>query len=264
MDGELPQYRPEGRNLPKPRSKWRGFVVHAFRLALLTTIVWLVRDQHVRYQSQQAGRDAADVSVEQLQAFFPTAASISEWDVDRGERHVLDPEGKELGYFVQTSPASDKIVGYSGPTNVLLAFGTDDRIVGMQILSSRDTRDHVADVLKNEQFMRAYHAMSWEEAAAGPQVDGVSGATLTSLAIIESIMHRLGGEKPSLKFPEPIVLGEVTGFFPEGAELAARAERPAQLEVLDAGGQRLGRVTTISRMSATREATTVFSHCSRD
>ena len=242
MNVELPKFQPDARKLAKPRSKWRGFVVHGCRLALLAAIVWLIRDQHVRYQAQQAGRDAAEVSAEQLKGFFPGAASISEWDVDRGERHVLDADGKELGYFVQTSPAGDKIVGYSGPTNVLIAFGPDDRIVGMQILSSRDTRDHVADVLKDQRFLQAFNGLKWDEAGVKTDVDAVSGATLTSLAIVESVTNRLGGEKPSLKFPESIALSEAQKFFPDAVELRPSEERPAMLEALDGAGKKLGAV----------------------
>lgn len=209
---------------------------------MLAAIVWLVRAQHRDYQAQQAGRDAADVSVAQLQTFFPGATSISEWDVDRGERHVYDADGKELGYFVQTSPAGDKIVGYSGPTNVLIAFGPDDRVVGMQVLSSRDTKDHVADVLKDERFLKAFNGLTWDEAGRKTDVDAVSGATLTSLAIVESVTNRLGGEKPSLKFPEPITLDEVKAFFPEAAAIQPRDDRPAMLAVVDGAGERLGSV----------------------
>jgi NosR/NirI family transcriptional regulator, nitrous oxide reductase regulator len=242
MNLELPQIQPTAKQPPKPRSKWRGFVVHAGRIAMVAAIVWLIRDQHVRYQSEQAGRDAAEVSAQQLQSFFPAAASISGWDVDRGERHVYDADGKELGYFVQTSPDSDKIVGYSGPTNVLIAFSPDDRVLGMQVLSSRDTREHVADVLKDKRFLQAFNGLSWEEAGRKTNVDAVSGATLTSLAIIESVTNRLGGEKPSLKFPEPITLDEVRPFFPGAAKLQPRDDRPALLAVLDEQGKSLGSV----------------------
>jgi len=240
MNVELPQYQPDAQTLAKPRSKWRGFVVHAGRVGLLIAIVWLIRDQHLRYQAQQAGRDAAEVRVEQLKGFFPSAASISGWDVDRGERHVLDAEGKELGYFVQTSPASDAIVGYSGPTNVLIAFGPDDRVVGMQILSSRDTREHVADVLEDPDFLRALNGLTWDEAGRRTNLDAVSGATLTSLAIIESVTNRLGGGKPSLKFPQPIALDETRKFFPDAADLQPSETRPAMLGVVDATGKQLG------------------------
>jgi NosR/NirI family nitrous oxide reductase transcriptional regulator len=242
MNLELPQYRPSPTKTAEPRSRWRAYVVHALRLALLAIIVLLVRDQHVRYQALQAARDAGDVTIEQLKGFFPTASRISDWDVRRGERHVLDADGKELGYFVQTSPASDEIVGYSGPTNVLIAFGSEDRVIGMQIMSSRDTREHVADVLKDRRFLESFNQLEWEQAAQKTDVDAVSGATLTSLAIVESVTHRLGGEKPSLKFPEPIALDEVRIFFPEARALVRRQDRPAMLNVVDSQGRAVGAV----------------------
>jgi len=50
-------------------------------------------------------------------------------------------------------------------------------------------------------------------------VDGVSGATLTSLAIQESIRKRLGGNKTSLRFPEPLTVADATPLFPHASRV---------------------------------------------
>jgi hypothetical protein len=38
-----------------------------------------------------------------------------------------------LGFVVRTLPSSNHIVGYSGPTNTLIAFSADERVLGIDI-----------------------------------------------------------------------------------------------------------------------------------
>ena len=116
-------------------------------------------------------------------------------------------------FVLQTSPGSDHLIGFSGPTNTLIALGLDDRIVGIDILSSGDTRDHVAQVLEDELFMNSFKGLSWQEAAMQTDVDAVSGATLTSLTIQESIIQRLSGGRPSLRFPDPLTVDDARAVF---------------------------------------------------
>src|SRR5690606_17102289 len=73
-------------------------------------------------------------------------------------------------------------------------------------------------------------------------VDAVSGATLTSLAIIESVAVRLGGTLPSLKFPDPVALADVRRIFPEAASLDA-PDAAGRLAVRDGQGTLLGDIT---------------------
>ena len=118
----------------------------------------------------------------------------------------MDVDGRPLGYVVQTSPASDAIIGYSGPTNTLIALDTQHRILGLEILRCGDTPDHLQAVLADRRFLKSFDGLSWQEAAARGKVDGVSGATLTSLAIVEGIVRRLGGTPHSYRFPDPVTV----------------------------------------------------------
>ncbi len=211
------------------------------RVGLLVTIVLLIRRQHLWYQSQQTGRDVAAVSLQQIRRFYPTAAQLADWDPEHGGRRVVDAAGQPLGYFVQTSPQSDRIVGYSGPTNTLIALDGNGHVLGMEILSSGDTREHVADVQHDEQFMTSLVGSTWDEASAKTRdVDAVSGATLTSLAIAEGINHRLGGAQPSSRFPKRLALDQIKTFFPSAAKLQARPDQPSITDIVDVSGQRLG------------------------
>ena len=69
--------------------------------------------------------------------------------------------------------------------------------------------------------MAALNGLTWKEAANGRQVDGVTGATLTSLAMREAILHRLGGGTGSLRFPEPLSVADVQSLLPHAMHTKA-------------------------------------------
>jgi transcriptional regulator of nitric oxide reductase len=220
------------------RRRWRGFLFQALRVAMLGVIVYLVREQHVLYQAQQTEFDSA-MTLDRVKRYFPAASELSLAASRRGGRTVADADGSALGFVIQTSPASDPVTGYSGSTNTLIALDAQHRIVGMEILYSGDTVEHVRDVRQDEKFMTALTGLDWNEAATR-DVDAVSGATLTSLAIVEGIRRRLGSTKPSLRFPEELTVSELKPILPAAARLAPRESSPAVHDIFDANGKLLG------------------------
>ncbi|MGE3776751.1 MAG: FMN-binding protein, partial [Pirellulaceae bacterium] len=218
-------------------------MLHAGRVSLLLAIVALLRGAHVEREPVSHDQGLADVDVATLRALFPSAANLADTGPTPGSRTVLDAAGQPIGYVLQTSPESDSIVGYSGPTNVLIGFDDQDHVAGLRILSSGDTRDHVELVRRDERFLGAARGQSWEELSAGERVDGVSGATLTSLAVEEAVSYRLSGERrPSLKFPRPLTLDEVRSIFPAAVAIQSRAEQPLLWDVMDGEERRLGSI----------------------
>lgn len=217
-------------------------LLHLVRLSVFVGILLLVRLQHQRFLANEAAREQQPVSVESLREFFPAAVSGGLFDPERRTQQVVDSSRKSLGFVVQTSPEADHIVGFSGPTNVLIAFGPDDRIIGLKILWSRDTREHVALIEREGELLNAWDRRSWSDAAGLTSVDSVSGATLTSLAIAESIVTRLGGSAPSLKFPDEVSVSEVVVWFPLATSLSPDSRRPALLRVHAADRTLLGYV----------------------
>lgn len=154
-----------------------------------------------------------------------------------GSFTIKNRSGDPIGRLVRTSPASDHVIGFSGPSDVALIFDEDDHIVHVSLVSSGDTRDHVAAVVESSLFWDGILGRTWSEAAVGLPVDAVSGATLTSLAILEGIVARLGGTPTSLRFPDPVAVSEVERFFPTAAAFSGSG--PVQA-VRDADGVILG------------------------
>ncbi|MFV1996065.1 MAG: FMN-binding protein, partial [Verrucomicrobiales bacterium] len=123
-----------------------------------------------------------------------------------------------------------------------LAFTVEGRIAGGFIAASGDTVEHVDEIRKEETFFAPYRGLTWATAAqrAPSVLDGVSGATLTSLAVREAIALRLSGTRPNLRFTDAVSLEEARAMFPATAQLRDSPRRVQVLEALDSGGDVLG------------------------
>jgi Na+-translocating ferredoxin:NAD+ oxidoreductase RnfG subunit len=237
---------------PRARRPFLAVLLHLARLGIFVGVLLLVRLQHQRFLAHEAAKDHEPVGVDILRECFPTAAGVHEtfgagggglpFDPKYNTAQVVDSSEHVLGFVVQTSPEADHIVGFSGPTNILIAFGPDDQIRCLQILWSRDTREHVNLIEREGEFINAWNGRSWSEAADLTSVDSVSGATLTSLAIAQSIATRLGGSAPSLKFPDAVFMNDVRAWFPDAISLSSDPRRPALLQVLAEDDSLLGYV----------------------
>jgi Na+-translocating ferredoxin:NAD+ oxidoreductase RnfG subunit len=191
-------------------------LVHLARCLLLVTIVLVIHWQHRRARVLASSREAIP-SVEAVQKIFPNAATVAEAATDTWQ--VSNADGAVLGSVIQTSPAASDVIGFSGPTNMLLGFSEAGTLVGMTIVSSEDTRDHVQSIRSDSRFLTAWNGLSREEILAA-EVDATSGATLTCVAIRQSIARRLGSVVVPGKFPEPLTLDDVQLVFPEAGGFA--------------------------------------------
>lgn len=229
------------------------------RVALFAAILGCVHIQNGRFtQRQMAQAKWSDVLAE-IQQVLPEAASISESN-STALANVVDIDGKELGFVVRTSPVADHILGFSGPTDVLLVFDQQKILVAANVLSSRDTRDHVDKVVQNLQFLNSIAGRSREELMDLGDVDAVSGATLTSYAILESIRFRLANtgsaeqkstmptstQRASLKFPRPPRLDDVKLLYVDAATVEPIDGSTLHWTAFDANGTVLGKILRAS------------------
>ena len=143
--------------------------------------------------SAAMSRFDVEPSLDDLRRVFPAAAAITP---DAGEPAVIrvtDGEGTPLGWALRTSTAADRVVGYQGPTDAVVAFDTAGRVAGVLVTASYDNEPYVGYVRDDRAFRRLWRGMSLEEIAgidpAATGVEGVSGATMTSQAVAEGIVR---------------------------------------------------------------------------
>lgn len=193
----------------------RLVLVRCVRVGLLVLAVVCLRDANNR---RQAAEDALALTAERVRDFFPGAEVVT--DPSAGAwREVRDGSGVLLGTVSQTAPESDRVIGYSGSTNTLIARDTTGKILGLRVLRSGDTSDHLAEVVGERKFFGQFRGKTVEELRSLVP-DAVSGATLTSSAIAEGVLRRLGGAVgESLRFPEAITLEEVKDLEPRATVL---------------------------------------------
>lgn len=216
----------------------RLIVIRLVRLSLLALAVLCLREAQLR---RQAAVDVEALTAERVRDFFPEAAEVGPPGAGQVWLEVCDAQGRRLGSVAQTAPESDRVIGYSGSTNTLIARDADGVIIGLRVLRSGDTPDHLAEVVSKRAFFKQFTGRKAEE-LRGLAPDAVAGATLTSTAIAEGVLRRLGGAMAeSARFPEAIQLGEVQALEPAAAELR-KLERGGGWAVLDAGGRRIATV----------------------
>ena len=213
---------------------------------MLVCLVLLIRARHRDFL--QAQPSAADVApaLDSVRKIFPAASGLRDsldaaavWD-------VLNADGKRIGSVLQSSPDSDRILGFSGPSNLLIGVDPAGRIAGLAILSSGDTPEHVARVAADPRFLHSFDGLTLQQVADRRKVDAVTGATLTSLAMVEGIQRRLGGKPASLKFPEPIALKDVQVIFPTAGKIVLEPGDPSVALVRSADDEPMGWVLRTS------------------
>jgi hypothetical protein len=174
-----------------------------FRLAVLVAIAWVMRAHAVRLRIE----GDAPITVAEISSIYPGAAALI---ADPGERRgfwVHDLTGQTLGYVIRTMPEAAASIGYRGWTDTLVAFDPALHVIGVRLRSSQDTKEHVEDIRDDRYFMKTWNGKSWDAVASttpeGFHIEGVSGASMTSMAMAEGIMRRLAASNAALAVPAP-------------------------------------------------------------
>ena len=170
---------------------------------MLVAIAWIIHAHYVRLRIE----GDAPITVEEVRGIYPGAATL--WP-DAGERRgmwVRDANGQNLGYIVRTMPDAASIIGYRGWTDTLIAFDPALHVMGVRIRSSQDTREHVDDVRDDRYYLKTWNGKTWDEVArTTPEqagIEGVSGATMTSMAMADGITQRLASANAALAAKPP-------------------------------------------------------------
>jgi NosR/NirI family nitrous oxide reductase transcriptional regulator len=185
----------------------KQIALQLYRLAVVAVIAWLIRDLAVR----QRTHGDSPIAVDEVKKLLPDAYSLRPDSTERDGLFVLDRQGRELGYVVRTQPYCRDILGYCGVTDALVVLGPDWKILGLTVHASDDTKEHVYDVVTDRRFLKKWNGMTWETAAGldlkGAGIEGVSGATMTSMAIARSVKARLQLSSGGIAVRPPLQFG---------------------------------------------------------
>ncbi len=221
----------------------RAVCVHALRLLLILALIATLRtgEAQRRRAAIAAAQTVERLPQSLLQQWYGTAA-VEQRLIENGRvMQILDQEGSLLGRVVETFPEAAAVRGYRGSSHLIVGLDSQARIVGVHLVSSQDTQDHVAAIHQSPTFFAQFQGRTVDQLY--DSFDGVSGATLTALAIRDSVAMRLGVKLPaSSRFPAPITLAEASQIFPEAKQLVEIPGTGAESVVKDSLGEITGTV----------------------
>lgn len=211
-------------------SRLKPLLLQSYRLAVIVTAVFLLRShfQHLRVQGEEP------IELTEVREILPDAQRLSIDPGPRGGLLVFDAEGTEIGYAIRTSPQADHVIGYAGPTDVLVVFGPPDtspnppsqadlgkkatppeplaeptrKVLEIRIRRSWDTTRHIQWVRDDTWFTQFWQGRDWENLAGlnfyDEYMEGVSGATLSSMGIARSLQQRVQWSEEQIKQQVPL------------------------------------------------------------
>lgn len=172
---------------------------------------------------------------ERLQALvLEDGALVPRRPADGGERGSAEEGGTEREPIYGGYTAGGELVGYAVPAagagfqdTIRLLFGLDpaaERVVGMEILESRETPGLGDRIFKDQGFVAEFRSLAVEPPVElvkghGPephQVDAITGATISSKAVVDIVNQGVAAWRPHLPEPAeaPPLLVEVDGEVP--------------------------------------------------
>lgn len=217
-------------------------LIHTTRLSMFAGIITCLFFSSAGTPTQRP-LSLTTVPLQVIQDALPTAVDFGDpSQTVQGAVELTNGLSEPVGYCFQTAPMSNAIVGFSGPSNLLIICNRHNSICGIAILSSSDTRDHVISVRKDSAF--------WEQ-FLGEKLDAIktmshanyqttAGATLTSHAMVESISHRLGGTGRSTRFTGQPTLPDIQKIFPQADHIRFDAGDASVINVYNARDIPLG------------------------
>lgn len=133
--------------------------------------------------------------VEEATPYFADAAKTR--TLDTAFYEIQDAQGTKLGTILFSSPYSDDIKGFNGPTPLLIAMDADGRIKDVVLLENQETTWYAQHV-KEGGLYQQWNGLTPAEALE-KDVDAISGATYTSNGVKKSLIARLKAYERQVK-----------------------------------------------------------------
>ena len=160
-------------------------------LALLGFFTW---EGNASSRKKDISQEQADVKLfpryrEGLKELFSGSSALEK--LGSQVYRIKDGDGKELGLLhLETVPEEEKKIGYAGPIEVAVAV-RDGKVAGVLIGRNEETPGFLARVA-GQGLLKSWNGAALKDIPT-MDVDAVSGATMSSEAIIDSV-RRLAEE----------------------------------------------------------------------
>ena len=222
--------------------------MHCVRVLLVFSLALALRfssEQRSLKFSPTEG-EVRSIAIDDVLPLLPTAIDLGEPDA-QGIQSVLDAEGETIAHVLQTSPQADSVIGYRGPSNTVIVL-RDGIVADVRVANSEDTPDHAQAVMQDAALAAQFEGWAINRANPAWEVDGTSGATLTSLAVADAVALRLldeseGPRTGSLKFPDEFDQRDLLDVFGSDAKLRPVGKGPsAEVIVEHNNGQKTGKL----------------------
>lgn len=141
------------------------------------------------------GPKLPELPVTEVTPYFEGAAKTKA--IDTAYYQVQDAKGNVMGTVLLSSPYSDEVQGFNGPTPLLIALDAENRIKKVVLLENNETPIYAKRV-EDSGLYEKWNGLTVKEAME-KGVDAVSGATYTSNSVKKSLDLRLRKYMKQLK-----------------------------------------------------------------
>lgn len=154
-------------------------------------------------------------TIEDAQKIFPEAASMRRLSLD--ELVIKNVDDEELGSILHNMPSCEKIIGYASYIPFYVGVDKDKNILGLVLQENKETPWFIKKI-EAAGLLQAWNGVE-TEAAIFHKVDAVSGATMTSKAIMDGVRLRMAAyeeveaERQGLTFGQMAIEALAWGFF---------------------------------------------------
>ena len=136
-----------------------------------------------------------DLPVSEATPYFADAAKTR--TIDTAFYEIQNAKGDKVGTLLFSSPYSDGVKGFNGPTPIIIALDAEGRIKTVALLDNEETPCFAQRVVEGGLY-ETWNGLTVDE-ALGKDVDAVSGATYTSNGVKKSLVARLKAYQRQLK-----------------------------------------------------------------
>lgn len=154
---------------------------------ILAALVAVVAVCIFKKENDEADESLPSIELSEIHDLFPDAQQMQL--LDTSYFAVKNAENETVGSVLLSSPYSDDIKGYAGPTPLLIALDKEGKIMQVRILANRETPGFLKS-MTNAGFFESWNGLTVDEALQ-KNVDAVSGATYSSRGIQNSLKARL-------------------------------------------------------------------------